>query len=53
MILSGAVALHLPDVEPQVLRTGEVVVQRGTHHKWVPVGDEPFRMVAVMFGLRH
>ena len=53
VILSGAVALHLPDVEPQVLRTGEVVVQRATNHKWVPVGDEPFRMVAVMFGLRH
>jgi len=53
VVLSGAVELWLPDLEPKVVAAGEVIVQRGTHHKWVPVGDEPFRMASVMFGLRH
>ena len=30
-----------PDQPPVVLGPGEAVVQRGTHHRWRPVGDEP------------
>jgi quercetin dioxygenase-like cupin family protein len=51
VILSGRMELSLPDVEPVVLEAGDVVIQRATHHRWRPVGDEPVRMAAVMLGL--
>jgi len=31
-----------------VLGPGDCVVQRGTMHRWRPVGDGPVRYVAVM-----
>jgi mannose-6-phosphate isomerase-like protein (cupin superfamily) len=52
IMISGRLELALPNVEPVVLGPGDAVVQRGTHHKWTPVGDEPVRYVAVMIALR-
>jgi hypothetical protein len=51
IMISGRLELALPDVEPVVLGPGDAVVQRGTHHKWTPVGDEPVRYVALMIAL--
>jgi quercetin dioxygenase-like cupin family protein len=51
VMISGQIELALPDVEPVVLGHGDAVVQRGTHHKWTPVGDEPVRYVALMIAL--
>jgi quercetin dioxygenase-like cupin family protein len=51
IMLSGQLELALPDVEPVVVGPGDAVVQRGTHHKWTPVGDEPVRFVALMIAL--
>lgn len=51
VVLSGRVELHLPDQPPAVLAPGDVVVQRGTHHRWQPVGEEPLRMAALMISV--
>jgi quercetin dioxygenase-like cupin family protein len=51
VVLSGSVELHLPDLPPALLGPGDVVVQRGTHHRWQPVGDEPLRMAALMISV--
>jgi mannose-6-phosphate isomerase-like protein (cupin superfamily) len=48
VILSGRVALDLPDADPVELDAGDVVIQRGTHHRWRVLGDEPLRMATVM-----
>lgn len=53
VMISGHLELALPDVEPVVLGPGDSVVQRGTHHKWTPVGDEPVRYFAVMMALQR
>lgn len=53
IMISGQLELALPGVEPVVLGPGDAVVQRGTHHKWTPVGDEPVRYVVVMIALRE
>jgi mannose-6-phosphate isomerase-like protein (cupin superfamily) len=52
IVLSGRLELALPDVPPVVLGPGEAVVQRGTHHKWRPVGDDPVEWAALMLALR-
>jgi hypothetical protein len=51
VMISGRLELALPDVEPVVLGPGDAVVQRGTHHKWTPVGDERVRYFVVMIAL--
>jgi quercetin dioxygenase-like cupin family protein len=51
IVLSGRLELSLPDMPPVVLGPGEAVVQRGTHHKWRPVGDEPVEWVALMLAV--
>src|SRR5215207_7253814 len=48
IVLSGRLELSLPDQVPVVLGPGEAVVQRGTHHRWRPVGDEPVEWAALM-----
>jgi quercetin dioxygenase-like cupin family protein len=48
IVVSGHLELALPDVEPVVLGPGDCVVQRGTMHRWRPVGDDGVRYVAVM-----
>ena len=49
VVLSGRVRLDLPEGVSTELGPGDVVVQRGTNHRWVPVGEETFRMATVMF----
>jgi len=51
IVLSGQLELSLPDQTPVVLGPGEAVVQRGTHHKWRPVGNEPVEWVALMLAV--
>jgi mannose-6-phosphate isomerase-like protein (cupin superfamily) len=52
IMISGQLELALPDVDPIVLGPGDAVVQRGTHHKWTPVGDEPVRFVVLMVAVQ-
>lgn len=51
VVLSGRLELSLPDQPPVVLGPGQAVVQRGTHHRWRPVGDEPVEWAALMLAL--
>jgi len=51
IVLSGRLELSLPATPPVVLGPGEAVVQRGTHHKWRPVGDEPVEWIALMLAV--
>ena len=48
VILAGRLALELPGGTHTELGAGDVVIQRGTEHRWLPLGDEPVRMAAVM-----
>jgi quercetin dioxygenase-like cupin family protein len=48
VIVAGRVRLDLPDGVATELGAGDVVVQRGTNHRWVALGDEPLRMATVM-----
>jgi quercetin dioxygenase-like cupin family protein len=48
VILSGRVRLELPGGVSTELDPGDVVVQRGTSHRWVALGDEPMRMATLM-----
>ncbi|NUS55069.1 MAG: cupin domain-containing protein [Streptomycetaceae bacterium] len=57
IVVSGSLALDLAaekSTDPVVstLRTGDIMVQRGTHHRWRPLDDEPAVLVSVMFALR-
>jgi quercetin dioxygenase-like cupin family protein len=52
IVVSGQLELALPDVEPVVLGPGDCVVQRGTMHRWRPVGDDGVRYVAVMLAVQ-
>jgi quercetin dioxygenase-like cupin family protein len=47
IVLAGEVTLVLDDSET-VLRAGDVVVQRGTNHRWENRGESPARMVFVL-----
>ena len=58
VVLSGSIELTLPD-EPgaapprsTILHPGDVVIQRGTAHRWRPVGGESSAMMSVMIGLQ-
>jgi len=51
VVLSGRLILELPDVDPVHLGPGDVVVQRGTLHRWRTDGDEPVRFLAVMLAV--
>jgi quercetin dioxygenase-like cupin family protein len=51
IVVSGRLELALPDQPPLVLGPGEAVVQRGTHHKWQPVGDERVEFVSLMLAV--
>lgn len=48
VVLRGRVLLELPDGISTELGPGDVVVQRGTDHRWTAVGDEQFVMASVM-----
>jgi len=48
IIIDGRIEMDLPDLPPVVLGPGDIVVQRGTNHRWRAVGDERVRFFAVM-----
>jgi len=48
VVLRGRVLLELPDGVQTELGPGDVVIQRGTNHRWTALGDEQFAMASVM-----
>jgi len=48
VVLRGRVLLELPDGVQTELGARDVVIQRGTDHRWTALGDETFAMVSVM-----
>lgn len=48
VVLRGRVLLELPDGVQTELGPGDVVIQRGTNHRWTAVGNEQFAMASVM-----
>lgn len=48
VVLRGRVLLELPDGVQTELGAGDVVIQRGTNHRWTAIGDEQFAMASVM-----
>lgn len=48
VVLRGRVLLELPEGLQTELGPGDVVIQRGTNHRWTAVGDEQFAMASVM-----
>lgn len=50
LVLSGQVELALPGGITTVVGPGETVLQRGTNHRWRPVGRDPVRWFAIMIG---
>lgn len=48
VVLRGRVLLELPDGVQTELGPGDVVIQRGTNHRWTALGDEQFAMATVM-----
>lgn len=48
VVLRGRVLLELPDGVQTELGPGDVVIQRGTNHRWTAIGDERFAMASVM-----
>ncbi len=48
VVLEGRVLLELRGGEPVELGPGDVVVQRGTDHRWSALDGAPFRMATVM-----
>jgi quercetin dioxygenase-like cupin family protein len=48
VVLRGRVMLELPDGVQTELGPGDVVIQRGTNHRWTALGDEQFAMASVM-----
>jgi quercetin dioxygenase-like cupin family protein len=52
VILVGHMRLELPGGISTDLEPGDVVIQRGTDHRWVALGDETVRMASVMFAAR-
>ena len=48
VVLRGRVVLELPDGVQTELGPGDVVIQRGTNHRWTAIGDEQFVMASLM-----
>jgi quercetin dioxygenase-like cupin family protein len=48
IVLDGEIVLGLGDGTETVVRTGDVVVQRGARHRWRVVGDRPCTYLAAM-----
>jgi quercetin dioxygenase-like cupin family protein len=51
VVVAGRLALELPGGSRTELGAGDVVIQRGTNHRWLTLGDEPARLAAVMFAV--
>jgi quercetin dioxygenase-like cupin family protein len=52
IVLSGNVVLLLDDGSETMLRTGDVVVQRGTQHAWANPENEPASMAFILLAGR-
>ena len=48
IVLSGRLALELDGDQRVELSAGDVVVQRGTNHRWSALDDQPAQMATVM-----
>jgi len=53
VVLRGRVLLELPDGVQTELGPGDIVIQRGTNHRWTATGDEQFAMATVMIDATH
>lgn len=53
VMLAGEITLELDDGATTVLRTGDVVVQNGTRHRWINHGDVSATYAAFLFGAYH
>jgi hypothetical protein len=53
VVIRGEVVLELDDGAEKVLRTGDVIVQNGTRHRWLNRTDEPAVFVAFIVGAEH
>jgi quercetin dioxygenase-like cupin family protein len=53
VVLRGRVLLELPDGVQTELGPGDIVIQRGTNHRWTAIGDEQFAMATVMIDATH
>jgi quercetin dioxygenase-like cupin family protein len=51
IMIDGRIEMDLPDLPPVELGPGDCVVQRGTNHRWRPVGDERVRFIAAMLAV--
>jgi quercetin dioxygenase-like cupin family protein len=50
VVLSGSIWIQLDGGEEMEVKTGEMVVQRGTNHLWSNRGEVPCRVLFVMVG---
>jgi quercetin dioxygenase-like cupin family protein len=50
IVLSGELVLELDDGAETLLRTGDIVVQNGTRHRWHNRGRVPATLVAFLVG---
>jgi quercetin dioxygenase-like cupin family protein len=48
VVLSGEIDMELDKGETVHMKTGDVMVQRGTYHTWLNRGTEPCRMMFVL-----
>jgi hypothetical protein len=51
VVLTGRLELALPDGITTELSPGETVLQRGTNHRWRPVGAEATSWFAIMLAV--
>lgn len=49
VVLGGRVLLELPDGIATECGPGDVIIQRGTDHRWTSLGPEPLAVATVMF----
>jgi mannose-6-phosphate isomerase-like protein (cupin superfamily) len=52
-VVSGRVAVQMPDGSRSELGPGDAVVQRGAVHSWRNAGPEPVVLHVAMIGTRH
>lgn len=51
VIIDGNVELFLPNEPHVTLGPGDIVIQRGTNHRWNAVGEKTMKMLTVMVGV--
>jgi len=48
IIISGEMELHLDGGEVETLKSGDIVIQRGTNHAWKAVGAAPVKVIFIL-----